>query len=147
MSGLFQDTITIMNKYTKTPTNWAGGLPPSNTIAYTRTKISNVMWKDNVHTNSASDGKSFIDKTVSLTIPLDEMETDKTFVKPENFTGNAEEWTLKVGDIIVFGECDKEITTGYTTDNLRRDYKTAEIKAVSDSTGQDVLPKWSIEGI
>jgi len=143
--SLFQDTITVMNKYTKAPTNWQGGIPPSNIIAYTRTKISNVMWKDNVHTNSTSDGKSFIDKTVSLTIPYDEMKTDKTFVKPENFTGDENEWTLKVGDIIVFGECDKEITTGYTTDNLRRDYKTAEIKAISDSTEQSILPKWAIE--
>jgi len=145
--SIFQDTITVMNRYTKTPTNWTGGIPPSNTIAYTRTIIKNVMWKDNVHTNSASDGKSFIDKTVSLTIPYDEMETDKTFVKPENFTGNENEWTLKLGDIIVFGECDKEITTTYTTDNLRRDYKTAEIKAISDSTEQDILGKWSIEGV
>jgi len=54
---------------------------------------------------------------------------------------------LEAGDIIVFGECDKDITTGYTTDNLRKYYKTTEIKAVSDSTGQDVLPKLSIEGV
>ena len=147
MSGLFQDTITVMNKYTKAPTNWAGGLPPTSSIAYQKTVIKNVMWKDNVHTNSNSDGKSFIDKTVNITIPSDEMETDKTYVKPENFTGNAEEWTLKTGDIIVFGECDKEITASYTTDNLRKDFKTTEIKAISDSTDQDILPCWKIEGV
>ena len=147
MSGLFQDSISIFNRYTKTPTNWNGGLPPTSIIAYTRTIIRNVMWKDNVHTNSTSDGKSFIVKTVSLTIPYDEMKTDKTFVKPENFTGGENEWTLKVGDIIVFGECDKDITTGYTTDNLRKDYKTAEIKAISDSTDQSILPCWKIEGV
>jgi hypothetical protein len=145
--GLFQDTICIFNRYTKAPTNWTGGIPPSSTIAYQKTIIKNVMWKDNVHTNSSSDGKSFIDKTVSITIPLDEMETDKVFVKPENFVVDTGKWTLQIGDIIVFGECDKEITATYTMDNLRKDYKTAEIKAISDSTDQDILPCWKLEGV
>ena len=147
MSGLFQDTVTLYIKYTAGLGNWQGGAPPVQSIKYSRVVIKNVMWKDNVHTNSSSDGKSFIDKTVSLTIPFDELELDKTFVKPENFMGNAEEWTLKIGDIIVFGECDKEITATYTTDNLRKDYKTMEIKAIADSTEQDILGKWSIEGV
>jgi len=136
-----------MNRYTKTPTNWSGGLPPQNTIAYQATKIKNVMWKDNVHTAQVTDGKPFIGKSVSITIPLDEMEADKTYVKPEDFVADTGKWTLNVGDIIVFGECDKEITTTYTADNLRKDFKTMEIKAISDSTEQDVLPCWKIEGV
>jgi hypothetical protein len=147
MSELFQATICIFNRYTKIPTNWQGGIPPSNTVAWEKTKISNVMWKDNVHTNSNSDGKSFIDKTVSITIPLDEMETDKTFVKPENFVADTNVWTLKIGDIIVFGECDKEISASYTTDKLRSEFKTMEIQAISDSTDQDTLPLWKLDGV
>jgi len=104
------------------------------------------MWKDSVHTNSAADEKSFIDKTVSITIPLDEMETDKSYAKPEEFIAGTN-WTLQLGDMIVFGECDKEITTSYTADNLRKDFKTMEIKAISDSTDQDILPSWKIEGV
>jgi len=144
--SIFQDVITVMNKYTKAPTNFQGGLPPTNIIAYQKIVIKNVMWKDNVHTNSAADGKSFIDKTVSITIPLDEMETDKPYAKPENFIAGAN-WTLNLGDIIVYGECDKEITTTYTADNLRKDFKTMEIKAVSDSTDQSILPCWKLEGV
>jgi len=146
MSGLYQDSITIFNRYTKTPTNWQGGLPPTSSIAYSRIIIKNVMWKDNVHTNANNEGKSFIDKTVSITIPLDEMETDKPYVKPENFMADTN-WTLNIGDIIVFGECDKEITTSYTTDKLRSEFKITEIRAISDSTDQDILPCWKIEGV
>jgi len=148
MSELFQNVICVFNKYTKMP-NWTGGLPPTASVAWAKTKINNVMWKDNVHTNSSSDGKSFIDKTVSITIPLDEMETDKKYVKPEDFPALAETgvWSLQIGDIIVFGECDKEITTGYTITQLQKDYKTMEIRAVSDSTDQDILGMWKIDGV
>lgn len=144
--SIFQDVITLYNRYTKTPTNWTGGLPPTSSVAYSATVIKNVMWKDNVHTNSAADGKSFIDKTVSVTIPFDEMETDKPYAKPENFMAGTN-WTLNIGDIIVFGECDKEITSTYTTDKLRSEFKTMEIQAVSDSTDQDILPQLKIEGV
>jgi hypothetical protein len=145
--GLFQDSISIFNRYTKAPTNWQGGIPPSPSIAWEKVIIHKTMWKDNLHTNSSSDGKSFIDKTVSITIPLDEMETDKKYVKPNDFIADSGKWTLNLGDIIVFGECDKEITTTYTTDNLRKDFKTAEVRAISDSTEQDILPCWKIEGV
>jgi len=145
--GLFQDSITVMNRYTKTPTNWSGGLPPSPSVAWEKVTIHKVMWKDKVHTAQVTDGKPFIGKSVSVTIPLGEMETDKKYVKPNEFVADTNVWTLQLGDIIVFGECDKEITSTYTTDKLRSEYKTAEIKAISDSTDQDTLPKWSIEGV
>jgi len=149
VSEFFQNTITIFNKYTAGSGNWVGGLPPTQTIKYNKAYIKNVMWKDNVHTNSSNDGKSFIDKTVSITIPLDEMETDKKYVKPEDFPSLAETgvWSLQIGDIIVFGECDKDITTTYTKADLQKEFKTMEIRAVSDSTDQDILPKWEIDGV
>jgi len=147
MAGLFQDLISIFNKYTKAPANWSGGIPPSNTIAYEKTEIRNVMWKDKVLTALSNDGKPFVGKTVSVTIPLDEMETDKKYVKPENFAADTGVWTLNIGDIIVFGECDKEITSAYTADKLRSEFKTMEIKAISDSTEQDTLSMWKLEGV
>ena len=148
MSRLFQNTVTVYNRYTKNAGSWTGGLPPVPSIAYSHTVINKVMWKDNVHTNS-SDGKSFINKTVSITIPLDEMKTDKTFVKPEVFPSIAETnvWSLQVGDIIVYGECDKDITPTYSISDLQKEYKTIKVEAVSDSTDQDVLPKWEINGV
>ena len=147
MSGLFQDSVTIYNRYTKAPTNWSGGLPPTSTIAYSRTVIKNVMWKDKVLTTISNDGKPFIVNTVSLTIPLDKMETDKTYINPKDFIADTGKWTLSLGDIIVLGECDKEITHDYTADKLRSEFKTMEIQAVSDSADQDTLPKWSIQGV
>jgi hypothetical protein len=75
MSRLFENSITIYNKYTKVPDNWRGGLPS------------------------------------------------------------------------VFGECDKEISTLYTITDLQKEYKSTKIKVVSDSTDQNILPKWDIEGV
>jgi len=144
MSGLFQDVITIINRYTTNASGWSGGTPPVNTIAYSRTVIKNVMWKDKLFT-TANEDKPFINKTVSITIPLDEMRADKKYAKPKDFT--PDNWTLQIGDLIVFGEFDKEITNTYTTDNLRKEYKVMEIQAVSDSTDQDILPCWKIEGV
>ena len=147
MSGLFQDTISIFNRYTKTPTNWQGGAPPSQSVAWEKVIIKNVMWKDKVLTTLSNDGKPFIGKTVSITIPLDEMETNKTYVKPKDFVADTGVWTLRLGDIIVFGECDKEITSTYTADKLRSEFKTTEIRAISDSTNQSTLPMWKLEGV
>jgi len=144
MSGIFQDSITIFNKYTEGSGNWTGGLPPTQTVKYSKVYIRNVMWKDKIFT-SANEGKPFINKTVSVTIPLDEMRADKKYAKPQDFT--PDNWTLQKGDFVVFGECDKEITSSYTTDNLRKDYKVMEIRAIDDSSEQGILPCWNIEGV
>jgi len=147
MSGLFQNTVTVYNRYTKTPINWQGGPPPSSSVAWEKVIIKNVMWKDKTLTVLSSDGKPFIAKTVSITIPLDKMETDKTYVEPKYFVADTGKWTLSQGDIIVFGECDKEITATYTTGNLRKEFKTMEITEISPSVEQDILPKWDIIGV
>jgi hypothetical protein len=150
LSRLFQHSITIYNKYNKGLDNWTGGMPP--VTAWGRAIIYKVMWQDKAYT-ALSNEKAFINKTVSITILLKEMEAEggKRYVKPQEYasllTGGECVWTLNIGDIIVFGECDKEISDTYTVDNLQKEYKSIKIEAVADSTEQDILPKWEISGV
>jgi len=151
--GLFPHTITIYNKYTKGLGNWTGGLPPTNSVAWDITIIKNVSWEDEVHRNQDSTGKSTIDKTISVTIPLKEMEVEggKRYVDTNEYVSlpvdTSNVWTLQDGDIIVFGESRREISALYTITNLQRDYKTMIIKGVEDTTKQDTLPNWNVSGV
>ncbi|MCL2879046.1 MAG: hypothetical protein FWF29_02260 [Treponema sp.] len=143
---IFTDTVTVYNCYSES-------LPPfPPKVKYSRTVIRNVMWKDNVHVNTDSGGKNFIGQTVSVTIPL-EAVTDKKYIRPADYAIVHKDkfWTLNIDkanpDVIVFGECTAEITDTYTISNLKKDCKTADVQAVSDSTDQGILPMWKIEGV
>jgi hypothetical protein len=147
---LMIDTITLYNRYSI-------GLPPfPPKVGYKKTVIKNVMWKDTVHNNSDSAGKSYVDQTVSITIPLEaDIEADKKYITPADYAKLAVDdnsrWTLNIDranpDIIVLGECPAEIIESYTITQLKRDYKTTDIAAVSDSTNQNVLPQWKVSGV
>ena len=143
--SLFTDTITIYNKHTNAG-SFTGGLPPVDIITWSRCVIKNTMWKDKIH-YSAGDGKNFINKTVSITIPLNEMEADKQFVKPAEFNDPEKTWTLQIDDIIVYGECDKEITDQYTTTKLKKEFKSCVVSQIADSSEQNILPKWKVEAV
>jgi hypothetical protein len=141
---IFKDVITVYNCYSE-------GQPPfPPKLKYNRTVIHNVMWKDKTHVTSDNGGKSFIGQTVSVTIPLEAIiEDGKKYVPPRDYTTD-DCWTLNADkanpDIIAFGEC-PEITDSYTVADLRKDYKTANIQAVSDSTNQGILPMWKVGGV
>jgi hypothetical protein len=141
------DVITV---YNRCPI----GLPPfPPKVGYKRTVIRNVMWKDRVHNNSDSGGKSYTDQTVSITIPLEaDVDGNKKYISPADYSKNPDgTWTLAIDranpDIIACGECPAEITDIYTVTQLKKDYKTADIVAVSDSTNQRVLPQWKVSGV
>jgi hypothetical protein len=68
-------------------------------------------------------------------------EYNKTNVDIDNV------WTLQIGDVVVFGECPKEINPLYTIERLTNDYRHMIISAVSDSSDQGTLPMWKIEGV
>jgi hypothetical protein len=147
---LMIDTITLYNRYSI-------GLPPfPQKAGYKKTVIKNVMWKDKVHYTLDGNGKSFIVQTVSITIPAEaEIEDGKKYITPAGYAKLAVDdnkyWTLNIDranpDIMVLGECPAVITDSYTITQLKKDYKTTDIAAVSDSTNQDVLPQWKVQGI
>jgi hypothetical protein len=147
---LVVDTITIYNRFPV-------GLPPfPPRVRFDRTVIRNVMWKDATHNNPDSNGRSFIDQTVSITIPKEaKADGNKQYIDPVGYSrlpiDDTNHWTLNNDpsnpDVIVFGDCPKEINDLYTITQLQRDYKTMIIKSVSDSTNQGILPMWKVTGV
>jgi hypothetical protein len=146
---LMTDTITVYNRFPV-------GLPPfPPRVRFDRTVIRNVMWKDTSKVSPDSTGKSFIDQIVEITIPLEaKIENDKKYIRPQDYArlpvDDNSHWTLNTDennpDIVVFGDCPKEINDLYTITQLQRDYKTMIIKSVSDSTNQSILPMWKVTG-
>jgi hypothetical protein len=53
---------------------------------------------------------------------------------------------LQIGDVIILGECDKEITASYKIDDLRKEFKSMAIESVADSSEQSTLPGWKVDG-
>jgi hypothetical protein len=144
--SFYTDVITVYNLYSE------GSPPFPPKIMYEKTVIRNVMWKNKTHVNSDNSGKNFICQTVSITIPL-EAVMNKKFIPPVEYAAadKKKHWTLNVDkanpDIVVLGECDKEITDLYTMADLKRDYVTTSIHAVSDTTNQGILPMWKVSGV
>jgi len=146
-SPLYQDTITIFNRYQRG--GFMGGIPPA--PSWDRTVIRNVTWQDQVHTNMSSAGSSVIDKTVSVIIPLNaEIEGNKKYFAPMDYAlmpNDQDGWTLQQRDIIAFGEIDRDITPLFTEEDLAREYKTMRISGVTDTTNQSMIPSWKVEGV
>ena len=145
-SPLLSDVITVYNRYQRG--GFMGGIPPA--PSWERTTIRNVSWKDKVHTNTTSSGASFIDSTVTVTIPREaEVEGEKKYLSPMDYAlmpVDQDGWTLQQDDIIAFGEIDREISPLYTIEELSREHKTMRIRGVSDTTDQSILPGWKVDG-
>ena len=148
---LMKDTVTVYNRFVSNIPQ--GPFPSTESIRYGRTVITGCMWKDDVRINSTNDGKSLPGKTVSITIPLEADQGGKTYIRPDLYAklpDNSNYWTIRTDDqypdIIVLGEA-LEITTLYTVDQLKREFKYTNPREVSDSTEQDILPMWKIRGV
>jgi len=148
---LMRDIITVYNRYISQV--FIPPQPPTESVKYARTVISDVMWKDDVGVSPAPDGKPMPGKTVSITIPLEAYQEGKTYIKPELYAqlqDKSEHWTIRTGatdpDIIVKGEA-PEITDQYTVDQLKREFKYTSPVEVSDSADQDTLPMWKVRGV
>ena len=146
-NGFYPHTITVYNRYQRG--GFMGGMPPL--PGWDRTIIKNVEWKDKSQVNATNDGKSYIGKTITITIPQDESVVigNKRYVHPKEYallpndTDNA--WTLQENDVIVFGECEREITSLFTITRLMEEFRATTIRAVRDSSEQDILPCWKAE--
>ena len=145
--GLMSDTITV---YNCRPVKIGAAIKAQ----YSKTAITGAMWKENAG-RASSDGKQLMEKTVSITIPLEADAQGKSYIAPLLYAalppGDESHWTLNADgenpDIIVLGECPEEITDSYGIAQLKLGYRAADIKAVSDSTNQRVLPQWKVEAV
>jgi hypothetical protein len=144
--NLHPHTVTVYNRRR----NDTGGPFASTIDRYGRTVIEGVAWEDETRHNIDSNGVSKLDKTVSIIIPLEADTGGKTYTRPVNYAGLAAEdlthWTLADGDIIVFGECLKEIDDTYTLQDLRREFNAIGVQSAADFTNTDVLPHWEVGG-
>ena len=150
MNGIFEHTVTVYNRRFAEIIN--PPFPPARRIGFERTVIKGVMWKDRSHAETVSDGATVIERTVSVTIPLEADQSGKEYIRPAVYAEQDEGkyWTIGTdaanSDIIVLGE-GPEINEIYTVENLERDFKHMRPRAVKDSSGQNVLPQWKAEGV
>ena len=154
MRSIYRDTITVYNRrFSAMP---QPGLPPAGegSASWHRTVIKGAMWKDNTQINEDSSGASFIDKTVSVTIPAEADFGGKSYIEPQMYGGLTSSqvgnhWTLNRDianpDIVALGE-GREITPMYTIDNLRRDHRHMSPRAVRDTSRDGGLPMWKVAG-
>jgi len=144
---LAKHVLTIYNKYMSMPSNWQGGTPPSASEAWNRTVIKFGQWEDSTDKNADTSGKNFIDKHISIIIPITANTGGKKYKKPLEWVSPFNTtWTLSIGTIIVFGEA-PEITSAYTMTNMKANFKYCEIKAIEDLTDQPIMPHFEILGI
>ena len=110
------------------------------------------MWVEKTIISSDNSGKSYTGQTISVTIPL-EAESDKNYIRPNEYQAADKllYWTLNSDkanpDYIVIGECLEEISSVYTITDLKKNYRTASVQDVSDSTHQGILPAWKVSCI
>jgi hypothetical protein len=152
--SIYTDTITVYNRYATS--FFQPPLPPVGAVKYDRTVIKGCEYKDDVHTYANSEGKSFIDKTVTVTIPIESAKkSGKKYVDPQTYASritldDSTVWTVRTDennpDVIVFGE-GPEITDLYTIDKLRREYKHCFPIQVSDTSKDREEPGWKIKGV
>jgi len=154
MRSIYRDTITVYNRrFGAIP---QPGLPPggAGAVSWQRTVIKGAMWKDSTQINGDSSGASFIDRTVSVTIPFGADFGGRTYVEPSRYGGIptdriGKHWTLNIDaanpDIVVLGE-GREIDAMYSVDNLRRDHRHMAPRAVRDTSRDSGLPMWKVTG-
>jgi hypothetical protein len=127
-----------------------GGVP-----GWARVVLSGVYAQQKIVRSHGSDGVLKFTRETEVRVDqdlvlFDEAGSEIVYCAPDEFS-RAEEvsgiWTLKQGDVVVFGAQTQEIGPGYDIAQLRRDYGTyATIQAVSDLRGGP-LGHWQVTAI
>lgn len=122
---------------------------------WARVVLSGVYAQQKIVRSHGSDGVLKFTRETELRIDqdillFDEAGSEIVYCAPDEFS-RAEEvtglWTLKQGDVVVFGELTQEITAEYSIAQLRKDYGTyATIQIVSDLRGGP-LGHWQVNAV
>lgn len=107
-------SMTIYNKYLDKTTRLD---------AFKKTVIDNVFWDEKKASNRLQSGLKDADQVLVL-IPFEDLDMEK-YVSPKQFKG--EGFTFKVGDRIVRGSINYEITKGA---DLDKEYEAYTITSV-----------------
>jgi len=78
---LAKHVLTVYQKYMNQG-EWTGGAPPVAQEAWNRTVIKYAQWEDLTDRNADTSGKNFIDKHISIIIPMTANTGGKKYVKP-----------------------------------------------------------------
>lgn len=122
---------------------------------WTRVVLSGVYAQQKIVRSHGSDGVLKFTRETEVRIsqdilPFDEAGSEIVYCEPDEFSRAADVsglWTLKQGDVIVFGALTQEITAEYNIAQLRKDYGTyATIQVVSDLRGGP-LGHWQVNAI
>lgn len=95
--------------------------------AYKRTIIKNVFWDEKKAVNRLQSGLMDADHVLAL-VPYESLEMGE-YVPPKQFEGREGTFTFKLGDRIVKGEIDTEITS---FNQLDKEYEVFTITSVDN---------------
>jgi len=127
---MFNHTCTIYNKY-----------QDSGTDKWHRTVLSGVFWKDIKGTVIQKQGTGN-QSSLRLIIPKS-ISNAADYVEPDNYSGSG--WTLKAGDIVVFGEVTDTITVSAAKELAK--YSTMRIILAVDNYGfASDMANWEVTG-
>lgn len=135
--SLFTDTMTVYNHITDSDTGQE---------SWQRTVVKGVQWQHNKTETTISKGVQTEKKVESITIDFQRTRRKEKYVnflefeKLEDKTGF---WTLNNRDgldLVVCGDCKREITDTYRISDLKKDYQyCVTVKSVSDNRNADYL--------
>ena len=131
--SMFTDVMTVYNSI-------------DGSEKWKRTIIKGVQWKHNKVEVSTSGGVQTENKVESITIDFQkryDREEYIDFLEFNKLTDKAGYWTLNgrdCMDIVVLGECTKELDENYKISDLRNDFQyVGTIQSVSDNRNRNHL--------
>lgn len=148
MNPLARDTITLYMQHTDS----------SKKVIWTRAVLVGVIFTQKTVRTFGSDGVLKMTRQTSITIPAEIAVTGLSFVDPKDYptmsvvtapaVSAVTSWTLKKGDVVVYGASTQEIGDSYTIAALKAASETyCTIQAVGDNTKRAMLNHWQIEAV
>lgn len=134
MNALFSDIITVYNHY----------LDSEGEDKWSRKVVKHVQWRDGKTQIANNDGilTTTTKKTITIDFSIGKQQNFLISTEYERTNQPTEYWTLNPKedmDVIIHGECSKEITEEYTISILIREYGAVTVKAVTDNRNRRLL--------
>lgn len=134
---LFSDIVTIYNH-----------IRLGRSDRWLRTVLRGVqVQQKNLNSFGATGESRYLTET-SITIPICAKTGGKVYAAPEIFAAAEKPetlWTLSPADgldLVVLGECDREIGESYSADDLIREFKAVTLSTATDNTRRSALRHW-----
>lgn len=123
---------------------------PDKTETWQRTVISGVNYGYGHEKTVDATGKIIVSESLNLLIPIDADASGREYIDFKEFPAAESDkyWTLNPTgnkDVIVCGDCEREITEDYSILELQRDFtKCGTLAGFSDNTDAPLLKHWKV---